>query len=128
MTNYDISNEYNLSKYSLKKYNYKTTYDIDEQNDSTYIFELILKDKLNNYHVVRKIKKSNKGKIISQNDKIYYNLFNKYKLTIFNINDIDNPIIIKDNLNNKTFNSDDIYIEINKTSDNLMIFKYSINN
>lgn len=123
MISYDISNEYNL-----KKYNYKNTYDIDEQNDSTYIFELILKDKLNNYHIVRKIKKSNKGKIISQNDKIYYNLFDKYKLTILNINDIDNPIVIKDNLNNKTFNNDDIYIEINKTSDNLMIFKYSINN
>jgi hypothetical protein len=123
MTNYDISNQYNL--YTR---NYNKNYLINENNDTTYIFELILKDKLNNYYVIRRIKKSNKGEIISQTDKIYYNLFDKYKLTVMNMNDIDNPIIIKNYLKMKTFNNNDIYLEINKTSDNLMIFNYSINN
>ena len=126
MTEYDITNHYSTSKYNYNIYSNNKT------NNGTYIFELILKDKLNNYHVIRRIKKSNKGKLISQNDKINYNFIDKYKLTILNLNDIDNPIIIKDeinnNLSNMVFNYDDIYLEINKTSDNLMVFKYSINN
>lgn len=128
MTEYDITNQYSTSKYN---YNYQI-YTNNKKNDGTYIFELILKDKLNNYHVIRRIKKSNKGKLISQNDKIYYNFFDKYKLTVLNINDINNPIIIKDEINNNMsnmiFNYNDIYLEITKTYDNLMVFKYLINN
>ena len=127
MTSYDISNEY-----TTKQYNYNHYYSNNQNNDTTYIFELILIDKLNNYHVIRRIKKSNKGKLISQNDKINYDLFDKYKLTVLNINDIDNPIIINDDINvrlpNMIFNYNGIYLEINKTTDNLMVFKYLINN
>lgn len=127
MTSYDIPNQYNITKYNYSNHIYINNKD----NNTTYIFELILKDKTNNYHVIRRIKKSNKGKLISQNDNMYYNLFDKYKLTVLNINDINNPIIIKDNIDNSSpnmiFNYNDIYLEINKTSDNLMVFKYLIN-
>lgn len=132
MTSYDISNKYTTTQYNINKYNYNHSYSNNKNNDTTYIFELILIDKLNNYHVIRRIKKSNKGKLISHNDKINYNLFDKYKLTVLNINDIDNPIIINDDIDirlpNMIFNYNGIYLEINKTTDNLMIFKYLINN
>ena len=109
----------------------KNMYNIDNIDTNKYIFELVLKDTNDNNIIIRKIKKTNKGNIISQNDKILFNSIYKYKLTIINLNNIDKSIIIKNDINkNKPkiiFNNNDIYLEINQTPSKLIEFRYVIN-
>ena len=93
----------------------KNIYNINNDNNNTYIFELELKGLNNKNIIIRKIKKSNKGNIISQNN-------------------IDNPIIIKNNfdvLKSQDLilpeGNNDIYLKFYETKDKLIEVKYIIN-
>jgi hypothetical protein len=89
-----------------------------EDDTQTFIFELLLKDKFNNITIIRKIKKNSYGNLLSPGDNINYSNINKYKLSIININNPDEPIIIKNNINHNlisnTYNNNNIQIEIKK--------------
>lgn len=101
-----------------------------EDDTQTFIFELLLKDKFNNITIIRKIKKNPYGNLLSTYDNINYSNINKYKLSVINIKNPDEPIIIKNNINHNlisnTFTNTNIYIEINKIN-NIMNFLYTIN-
>jgi hypothetical protein len=112
----------------------KNIYNINNDNNNTYIFELELKGSNNKNIIIRKIKKSNKGNIISQNDNIKPNMIKKFKLTIINLNNIDNPIIIKNDFNIFKLQdlilpegNNDIYLKFYETNDKLIEVKYIIN-
>ena len=125
--NYEI--DYNIHKKKIEQSKY--TYKNNENDSQTYIFELILKDKSNNLKIIRRIKKCNQGNLVSIDDNISYNTIEKYKLTILDINYPDKPIIIKNyikhTLTTNTYLTDDIYLEINEISTNLLEFNYHIN-
>ncbi len=125
--NYEINYNIQKKKNDQSKYTYKNN-EIDSQ---TYIFELILKDKFNQVHVIRRIKKCNQGNLVSSDDNIQYNIIEKYKLTVLDANYPEKPIIIKDTINHtistNTFINNDIYLEINQNINNLMDINYHIN-
>ena len=123
--NYEINLNINKKKLEQTKYTYKS----NESDSTTLIFELILKTKNNENHIIRRIKKSNQGVLITPEDTIKYDLIEKYKLTCIDINSPENIICIKDNIDHNittnTFMNDMIYLEINKTS-NYMNICYNI--
>jgi hypothetical protein len=125
--NYEINYSIQKKKSELSKYTYKN----NEVDSQIYIFELILKDKLNQLKVIRRIKKCNQGNLVSDDDAIDYNSIKKFKLTVININNPEKPIIVKELLNNSlttnTFINNDIYIEINQVTNNYLDFNYHIN-
>jgi hypothetical protein len=125
--NYEINYSIQKKKSELSKYTYKN----NEVDSQIYIFELILKDKLNQLKVIRRIKKCNQGNLVSDDDAIDYNSIKKFKLTVININNPEKPIIVKELLNNllttNTFINNDIYIEINQVTNNYLDFNYHIN-
>ena len=125
--NYEINYNIHKKKNEQTKYTYKNN-EIDSQ---TYIFELILKDKFNNTKIIRRIKKCNQGKLISSDDNITYNMIEKYKLTVLDVNYPDKPIIVKENmdhsLSTNTYLTNDIYLEINQSTNNILEFNYHIN-
>lgn len=125
--NYEINYNLNKKKSEQSKYTYKNN-EIDSQ---TYIFELIFKDKFNNVKIIRRIKKCNQGNLVSSDDNISYNMIEKYKLTVLDVNNPDKPIIVKENVNHSlTTNSylnNDIYLEINQSVNNMLEFNYHIN-
>jgi hypothetical protein len=126
----NIVSLHNNEYLNVKKHSYnKNIYTINNNDNNTYIFELMLKDVFNNNTIIRKIRKTNKGCIISQNDNISFDLIKKYKLTIINLNDIEKSVTIKNNINKPkiVFNKDDIYLEIKQTPQNFIEFKYVIN-
>jgi len=125
--NYEINYNIQKKKSEQSKYTYKNN-EIDSQ---TYIFELILKDKFNQVKIIRRIKKCNQGNLVSNEDAINYNIIEKYKLTVIDVNYPEKPIIIKETLNNSlttnTFLNNEIYLEINQISNNYLDFNYHIN-
>ncbi len=125
--NYEINYNIHKKKNEISKYTYKNN-EIDSQ---TYIFELILKDKFNNLKVVRRIKKCNQGNLVSTDDNISYNMIEKYKLTVLDVNNPDKPIVVKESvdrsLTTNSYLTTDIYLEINQTSNNMLEFNYHIN-
>lgn len=125
--NYEINYNIQKKKNDQSKYTYKNN-EIDSQ---TYIFELILKDKFNQVHVIRRIKKCNQGNLVSSDDNIQYNIMEKYKLTVLDANYPENPIIIKNTIDHtistNTFINNNIYLEINQNTNNLMDINYHIN-
>lgn len=125
--NYEINYNIQKKKNEQSKYTYKN----NEVDSQTYIFELILKDKFNNLKVIRRIKKCNQGNLVSTDDNISYNMIEKYKLTVLDVNYPDRPIVIKESvdqtLTTNTYLTNDIYLEINQTSNNLLEFNYHIN-
>ena len=125
--NYEIN--YNVQK--RKTDNSKYTYKNNEIDSQTYIFELALKDKFNEIHIIRRIKKCNQGNLISPDDNIQYNMIDKYKLTVIDANNPENTFIIKESIDNSlttnTFLNNDVYLEITQNSEKLMDFNYHIN-
>ena len=99
--NYEIN--YNVQK--RKTDNSKYTYKNNEIDAQTYIFELALKDKFNEIHIIRRIKKCNQGNLICAEDNILYNMINKYKLTVLDINYPEKPIIVKEVVNHNLSNT-----------------------
>ena len=106
-------------------------YEISHNSDKsfhTFIFELILKNKLKQHNIIRCIVNTKHGNILSMQDNIIYDMIDKYKLTIIDINNPNNPVIIKNSINiiNPTFfKKNNIYIEIAPVN-NIMNIKYSI--
>lgn len=126
--NYNYEINYNNQKKNQEnsKYIYKT----NDSDNQTFIFELILRDKLNNIKIIRRMKKNNQGNILSSDDNILYNSIDKYKLTVININNPEKPIIIKENINHSittnTYINNDIYLEINQNNNKFMDINYYI--
>jgi hypothetical protein len=125
--NYEINFNAQKKKYNNSKYTYK----YNESDSHTYIFELSLKDKCDNIHIIRRIKKCNQGNLVSADDNIQYNMIEKYKLTIIDANNPDNSFIIKELINHSltttTYINNNIYLEIIENSEKLMDFNYHIN-
>ncbi len=125
--NYEINYNIQKKKSETTKYTYKN----NEVDSQTYIFELVLKDKFNNIKVIRRIKTCNQGNLISTDDNISYNMIEKYKLSVIDVNYPNKPIVIKEQVNHSlttnTYLSSDIYLEINQTLNNLLEFNYHIN-
>ena len=125
--NYEINYNIQKKKTEQSKYTYKN----NEVDSQTYIFELILKDKFNQLKVIRRIKKCNQGNLVSDEDAINYNMIEKYKLTVIDVNYPEKPIIVKELFNNSlttnTFLNNEIYLEINQISNNYLDFNYHIN-
>jgi len=115
--NYEINLNNPKKKSEQSKYTYKT----NESDSPTLIFELILKDKNNENIIIRRIKKSNQGVLITPEDNIKYNMMERYRLTIIDVNSPDNVIYVKDNINHtlstNTFINNMIYLEISEMSD-----------
>lgn len=128
-----MSYNYEIHYNSLKKKsdNSKYTYKNNEIDSQTYIFELVLKDKFDNVHVIRRIKKCNQGNLISTDDNIQYNIIDKYKLTVINANNPEDTFIIKElidhTMSTNTFLNNEIYLEITQNTDKFMDFNYHIN-
>jgi hypothetical protein len=125
--NYEINYNTQKKKYEQSKYTHKN----NETDSQTFVFELILRDKFNQHKVIRRIKKCNQGNLISSDDNINFNLIEKYKLTVLDINYPENPIIVKENIDHTltthTFINNDIYIEILNTRDGILELNYHIN-
>lgn len=125
--NYEINNDTQIKKLEQSKYTYMNNEDLAQ----IFIFELILKDKFDQYTVIRKIKKTNHGNLLSHEDNIKYDFTNKFKLSVVNINNPNKPIVLKNNINHvlscNTFINNEIYIEINHLHQNLMNINYHIN-
>jgi hypothetical protein len=115
--NYEINLNNTKKKSEQSKYTYKT----NESDSPTLIFELVLKDKNNENIIIRRIKKSNQGVLITPEDNIKYNMMERYRLTIIDVNSPDNVIYVKDNINHtlstNTFMNNMIYLEITEISD-----------
>lgn len=126
--NYEINYNIQNKKCDISKYKCNT----NESNNNTYIFELILKNNLKQSHIIRMIKNSNQGNLISSNDNILYNTINKYKLTVLDVKNPNNPIIIKDfidhSLSSNIFYNNNIYLEINQTTNNYININYHLTN
>lgn len=124
--NYEINITNSKKKSEQSKYNYKT----NETDSQTFIFELILTDKSNNNIIIRKIKKSSHGSLISNEESIIYNNITKYTLTVIDLNNPEYPIIIKDRfdtmLSTNTFLNDMIYLEIIQGMNNYTEINYNI--
>lgn len=118
----NCSNEVN----NISKYNYTRT----ESDQQLYIFELILKTIYNEDKIFRCIKKNTRGSIINSDNNILFETVAKFKLTVLNINNLNNQIIIKKlidhSINSNTFLTNDIFLEINKTDDNLIELNYNL--
>ncbi len=125
--NYEINYSIQKKKQENSKYIYKN----NEVDSQTFIFELILKDKFNQLKVIRRIKKCNQGNLLSSEDNVSYNMIEKYKLTVLDANYPEKPIIVKESINHElttnVFINNDIYLEINQNSNQLMEFNYHIN-
>jgi hypothetical protein len=124
--NYEINITNSKKKSEQSKYNYRT----NETDSQTFIFELILTDKADNNIIIRKIKKSSHGSLISNEESIIYNNITKYTLTVIALNNPEYPIIIKDRfdtmLSTNTFLNDMIYLEIIQGINNYTEINYNI--
>jgi hypothetical protein len=124
----NYNNEINhLQKKTSSKYIYTN----NDTSPNIYIFELVLKDKSNNDNIIRHIMKGNQGNIVSDENNIKYELIQKYKLTVIDVNYPDKIIIVEDNLDHtitmNTFYNNNIYLEISQTINKLLCFNYKIN-
>jgi hypothetical protein len=123
--NYEITYDNNKKKSEQSKYIYKN----NELDSQTFIFELILKNKMNQNQTIRKIMKSNQGCLISYEDDIKYDTMQRYKLTVIDVNNMNEIIIIKDiidhSLSTNTFMDEKIYLEITHTN-KLLNINYNI--
>jgi hypothetical protein len=124
--NYEISSTQQSKKHDHSKYIYRN----NESDSNTFIFELILKDKMNQTQTIRRLKNDNQGDLITIEDGIKYNMITKYKLTALDINFPNKPIIIKESidhsLSTNTFINDKIYLEFIQSYDNLVNISYHI--
>jgi hypothetical protein len=124
--NYEINYNIYKKKSEQSKYIYRSV----EDDSQIFIFELVLKNNMNESNTIRKLMKHTTGNLITLEDNIMYNDIDKFKLTIININFPDEPIVIKHmidhNLSTNIFLNDTVYIEINNTINNIMLINYTI--
>jgi len=126
--NYEINCNTNIKNkdQSSQKYIYAN----NEDDSHLYIFEVILKDKFNKTSIIRKIKRSNQGNLLCNDDNIQYKSIEKIKVTVIDANITDLSIVVKETINHDlsytTVLNDNIYLEINKTSNDFMNINYNI--
>jgi len=88
--NYEIIQSFNQSKNNL--INYTCT---NIEDNSTYIIEVELINTNNKSLFIRHIIKDKVGILINDTNNIIYNLISAYKITIININKLDNIITLE---------------------------------
>ncbi len=88
--NYEIIQSFNQSKNNL--INYTCT---NIEDNSTYIIEIELINTNNKSLFIRHIIKDKVGILINDTNNIIYNLISAYKITIININKLDNIITLE---------------------------------
>jgi len=124
--NYEINYNISKKKSEQSKYTYRTV----EDDSQIFIFELVLKNNMNESNIIRKLMKHTIGSLLTLEDNIMYNAIEKFKLTIIDINSPDKPIVIKHmidhNLSTNVFLNDTVYIEISQTFNNMMLINYTI--
>ena len=124
--NYEINYNISKKKSEQSKYTYRTV----EDDSQIFIFELVLKNNINESNTIRKLMKHTTGSLITLEDNIIYNDIEKFKLTIIDINFPDKPIVIKQtidhNLSTNIFLNENVYIEISQTFNNIMLINYTI--
>jgi hypothetical protein len=124
--NYEINYNISRKKSEQSKYTYRTV----EDDSQIFIFELVLKNTMNESNTIRKLMKHTTGGLITLEDNIMYTDIEKFKLTIIDINFPDKPIVIKQtidhNLSTNVFLNENVYIEINQTFNNNMLINYTI--
>ena len=120
--NYEVPKK----KSEQSRYIYKN----NELDSQTFIFELILVNKNENQQIVRKIKKSNQDSLITSEDNICYNSIMKYKLTVIDISNPNEPIVVKEmidhSLSTNTFLNNMIYLEITYDNNENLVISYNI--
>lgn len=124
--NYEIN--YNI--YKKKSEQSKYTYSTVEDDSQIFIFELVLKNNMNENNIIRKLMKQTMGGLLTLEDNIMYSDIEKIKLTIIDINYPNKPIVIKHtidhNLSTNVILNEDVYIEISQTANNIMLINYTI--
>jgi hypothetical protein len=124
--NYEINYNISKKKSEQSKYTYRTV----EDDSQIFIFELVLKNTMNESNTIRKLMKHSMGSLLTLEDNIMYNDIEKFKLTIIDINFPDKPIVIKQvidhNLSTNVFLNENVYIEISQTFNNIMLINYTI--
>ena len=100
-------------------YENNKSYNYNKKTSELYIFEAEITN--DTKKILRKIRNTKNGNIINTDDNIYNNI-NKFKLTIFDFNDPENPIILR-----KKFNTDIVEYFI-LTKNNIVITLSSIQN
>jgi hypothetical protein len=73
------------------KYNYK----LNESEPALFVFEIIFSDLTDNNRILRKVKKTTKGEIISLLDNIIYDNIKQMTFTIIDINRPTEELIIE---------------------------------
>ncbi len=125
--NYEINYNISKKKSEQSKYTYRTV----EDDSQIFIFELVLKNNMNESNTIRKLMKNTIGNLLTLEDNIMYDSIEKFKLTIIDINFPDNPVVIKymidHNLSTNVFLNNIVYIEISQTINNIMLINYTIN-
>ena len=93
----------------------KYIYKLNESDQNMFIFEVIVKSTNNKTKIIRKIKKNNKGNLISLDEKIKFNEIKKINLTAIDISFPTNEIVANINFNNSknfsSFKNENIYLE-----------------
>ena len=117
----------------IRKYNNtKYLHSRNESEKGMYVFEIMLKDKFNETHVIRKIKQNYQGSLLSCDDNILYTMINIIKVTIIDVNNNNNPIIVKGIIDHKqsvtTILNNTIYLEFRQNSNNLIEAHYCLRN
>lgn len=85
-----------MSQYYETSTKYK--YDYIESNKIIYIYEIELIDSYNNSIYIRKLIKDLSGIILLSQENINYNSIKQYKITLININNMDNIITHSGNI------------------------------
>jgi hypothetical protein len=108
---YQVSLTNQKKKHDTSKYSYKSI----EQGTHMFIFEILLKDKNNEEHILRKIKKSHQGKLITLEDNLKYKNINIVKVAVMDVNntnfEISADIEIDQHSTYTTYVSNELYLE-----------------
>ena len=116
--------------YTIQKKYSKCVYQNNEQDSQIFIFEIVLKENDLLFNTIRKIKKGNRGNLISSTDSILYQTIDHVKVSILDTNNINNiinaEIFIDHSTTYTTYISNQIYLEFNKNSTNFLECNYNI--
>lgn len=114
-----------MSEYSVDYLKY--SYNMNTDETSMYIFEVIINKKDNTYETIRKIKKNIMGKLLTKDDLISYDEIKNMEIQIMSIDNPENIISLIINLNqvNNIICTHNIYLEFDNKN-NYLECKYNI--
>ena len=103
---------YELNDIYQSKYTYKLT----ETDNQIYVFEILLKKFNQKNKIIRKIKKTKQGTLISLDENIKFNEIKKINLTAIDINyptnEINANVQLDQNREFSTFINNNIFLEL----------------